>query len=52
MTTYHAVLGAAAQARAQAEGTGLRALLKTMRIVYIAVFASFVGESFPAGAHG
>jgi hypothetical protein len=42
MTASHAVLGAAAAARAQAEGTGLKAIAKNMRIVYIALFASLV----------
>lgn len=39
-----AVLGAAAAARVDAEGTGLRAVAKNMKIVYIAIFASLVSH--------
>jgi hypothetical protein len=46
MTTSHAVLGAAAAARAQAEGTGLKALAKNPRIIFIALFASLVRSFF------
>lgn len=45
MAGSQAVLGAAAAARAHAEGTGLRSVAKNMRIVYIAIFASLVGSS-------
>jgi hypothetical protein len=44
MTIHNAVLGAAAQVRGQTTGTGLKALGKSMRIVYIALFASFVSQ--------
>jgi hypothetical protein len=42
MSSPHAVLGAAAVVRAQAEGSGFRALVGNLRLLGIALFASFV----------